>query len=273
MANNKRPPSDVDPKALTVPRKRRRHKARTRPAPDPELQDTEGEARARADARRYPPAVMLEDDGEGWQPTPDHSDDSRWLLQMADAFGTRSIPVIEVFFRHLRDLCRESWDELTQSWKTDETELNALIAMVNDVGPENTQEAAFAAQMASVHLLQMRMTRQALNRGGYVFAKDAATASRLARTYTEQMAELRRMRGGEHNTFRQDIHVHKHYHHHREGEENDGRPQEARASTIEGRATLPSDMQGNPSALPSPRDARKAGLPDPWREESRREER
>lgn len=263
--------TDVDPATLAIPPKRRKRRARNKPAPDPELDDTAQEARFRADARPYPPGILLEDDGEGWRGTSPHSDLDRWTLQLADAFGTRSVAVIELFVRQLRALCGEVWDDITQSWKEDETELNAMVAMVNDVAPENTQEAALAAQMVAVHLLQMRVTKQAFNRGGHVFFKDAIAAGKLAKVYTEQLAALRRERGRD-EVKQQHIHVHRHEYTHTEGPENDGRPQGPRATTIEGRASLPCDREGNGKALPSPGNEGQEGMPQARRRGSRRQE-
>lgn len=255
-----RPFSDVDPQALTVPLKSPVREAREKPPVDNELADSMGEARARADARPYPPGVLLEDDGDGWRGTSPHGDRDRWTLQLADAFGTRSGAVIDTFVFQLQDLCGDAWDEVAQTFKTNETELNAVIAMVNDVAPENTQEAALAAQMVAIHLLQMRMTKQALNRGGHVFFKDAIAASKLAKTYVEQMGELRRMRGGD-NLTRQDIHVHKHFHDHRGGREYGDQPHqpegEANAESLKParipcqRPALPSQGEEDGREVPS----------------------
>ena len=272
---SKRPSSDIDPRVLRTPPKRRKRRARNKPDPDRELIETADAARSRADARPYPPGVMLEDDGESWLPTSDHNDADRWTLQLADAFGTRSTAVIQFFFDQLRDLCAEDWDDVARSWKTNETELNAVIALVADVEPQNTKEAALAAQMVSVHLLQMKMTKDALNCGGHVLERTASLASKLARTYSMQLDALRKLRnGGRPETVRQEIHVtkeqHVHYHDHRGGPENGSQSERTNAGelnghagTLEERRSLPSNRQIDGRAVQVGSGEGKEGVPLP----------
>jgi hypothetical protein len=99
-------------------------------------------------------------------------------------------------------------------------ELNAALAMVNDLQPRNTQEAALASQMVAIHWMQMRLSKDALNNGGMVIGESAALAGKLARTYAQQLQTFHLIRGGKKPT-RQTITVkkvleqHVHYHDHR----------------------------------------------------------
>ena len=201
-----RPSSDIDPRNFDVepPRKRRR-KNRTKPDPKPILKAGEQAAVDRAMARPFSPGVMLEPRGDGWEAEPVHNDRDLWAVQLADCFGTRSHAVMEVFLHDLRKLCPQAWDADIQRWKDSEVDLNAALAMVADWQPENTAQAALAAQLVALHWMMVRVSAQALNRGGVVFEKDAALAGKLARSYAhlcETMQALKGQRQTVHQTFK-----------------------------------------------------------------------
>jgi hypothetical protein len=149
-----------------------------------------------------------------------HNDDELWELQLIQAFGTRSMSLLRTFLRQLSKLCPQAWDEDSRVWKVDETEWNALIALVADHQPENSAQAALAAQMAATHMMMMRLSSQALNRGHTVLEKDAALASKLARTFAIQCDAMQALKGKS-RVAHQSIHVtkeqHVHYHDNRGG--------------------------------------------------------
>lgn len=285
---------DIDPARIDVcqdgkPPKRKRRKDRTKPDPSPHLKAGEPAALGRALKRPLSPGIMLEPrkDGEGWQMVAPHSDGNLWELQLADAFGTRSHSVMQAFLRDLRKLCSMDWDDDAGMWKADEMELNSALAMVNDIRPQNTAEAALAAQMVAVHWMQMRLSRDALNKGGMVLQSSAALASKLARTYAMQLDQLRLMRGGKKPTARQSIKVTKivrqevHYHDNRGFRENEGQSQETVYECIrepeqpagtgepEERPALPSPEETGSRVVPFPGDARKERVPDARRKGGR----
>lgn len=267
-------PSDIDPHNLHTPdaKPKRRKKARSKPAPSEQLKAGEDDAIDRAKSRPLSPGVMLEPAGEhGWQYSAPHSDPALWEVQLADAFGTRSQSVIRTFMQDLKRLCARDWDPDAQRWKRSEAELNAALAFVADIQPANVREAALAAQMVAVHWMQMRLSAQALNNGAMVMEKDAALASKLARTFADQLDTLRIMRGGRAQTHRQEIIVkkelHQHVHYHRGTEENDGQShgtegESAGAGQSAERAALPSPREVNGEVLPFARDARQACVQD-----------
>src|SRR3546814_7897402 len=84
-------------------------------------------------ARPFPPNIILEPAGfdkEEW--TTPHSDPALWTLQLADAFGTRSSAVISLFMSQLESLCgRGIWDEAAHQWRMQESEMSAILALVN----------------------------------------------------------------------------------------------------------------------------------------------
>ena len=255
----------LDPAGIDVaahkPRKRKR-KARNRPAPSPELVEWAEGAEKRLFARPYPPGIMLEPAGfdkEHW--TSPHSDVDLWQAQLGEAFGTRSKAVITLFLRQLEALCSaDQWDENARQWRLDENELSAALAMVNAIKPRNEMEAALAAQMVSVHLMQMKCAARAIR-----FEHDtqtAAVAAKLARTFVTQMQALQAMRGRS-KTSRQSIKVtkelHQHVHYHRGVSETDGQPHATPAGQPEELSALPcADEARNVVPLASRR--RKEGL-------------
>lgn len=267
-----RPKSDIDPKRVNLEGTRKRgRKLRDRPEPLPSQK--QGEVDALAKVKRMPvnPGVMLEPAEDGWLYTPPHNDTNLWELEVAASLGTRSHSVVNVFLRDLRKLSGTAWDADLQRWKADETELNAALSMVADIKPRSTQEAALAAQMVAIHWMQMRLSAQALNNGGMILDRDAALASKLARTYTMQLDTLQALRGRAKGTrqtirVRRESHHHQHMHWHRGDGENDGRPQatdgwELRAAKPAERPALPCPDEINGEVVPFPGDGQRSVSP------------
>lgn len=263
----------IDP-ADTVAGKRQKRKKRKRPEPRPELKDWKPGARKRADGRPFPPDIMLEPAGmdeEFW--TAPHKDDELWRLQLADAFGTRSMSVIWTFLEQMERLCGKNiWDETAHQWRRDEHEFSAALAMINSLKPRNELEAAHAAQMVAVHLLTMKVAARAIR---YEYdTRTASMAGKLARTFTMQREALERLRKPN-RTSRQSIkvsretHHHQHIHVHRGDQQNDGQPYGREATLINQRTALPSPDEAGDS-MPLPCDEREACLPHPRRKEPRR---
>ena len=255
----------LDPASIDVAaRKPRKRKARNRPAPSPELVVWAERAEKRLLARPYPPGIMLEPAGfnkEHW--TSPHADVGLWQDQLGEAFGTRSKAVITLFLRQLEALCSEDqWDEEAKQWRLDENEFSAALAMVSAIKPRNEMEAALAAQMVSIHLMQMKCAARAIR-----FEHDTQTASvaaKLARTFVMQTQALQALRGRP-KTARQSIKVmkelHQHVHYHRGAGESDGQPQATPAGQPEELRALPSpDETGN--TVPHASRKREANVPD-----------
>lgn len=255
--------------ALQRPKRRRKDRAK----PDPCNGSLENKDAIKKRLMSLPtsPGVMAESTKDwGWRIAAPHSDSLLWEMQIHEAFGTRSSALAETFLQQLMKLCPEDFDEDCQQWRTNETEWNAILALVADQQPENSMQAAMAAQMAATHLMQIRLSAQALNRGGMVMEADAALASKLARTFAIQCETMMALQGKV-RTSKQSIkvtketHQHVHYHKHDggEGAENDAQPdgpRDERTQTIEGCASLPRQSERNGKALPSPSDKGQAGL-------------
>lgn len=248
---------DIAPGELNVAERKRRRRRRAIAAPSAQLAAAKPRALKRALARPLSPGVMFEPKGQSYAITSPHSDLELWELQICDAFGTRSMSVMRTFMGQLKALVPDAWDESNGLWKPNETELNAALAMVADVQPRNVREAALAAQMVAVHWMQMRLSASALNRGGMVMDRDAALASKLARTFTMQLDTLERIRGRR-RTAKQSIkvtketHQHVHYHDHRGAGETDGQVHDADARTATPCPTMPgAEPGGQVLRLPS----------------------
>lgn len=251
---------DIDPAAVDLIEQKPRRRRRKVPAPPALLAAGKEKAIKRAQSRPLSPGVMFEPNGEGYAVTAPHSDLELWELQIGDAFGTRSMSVMRTFLGQLKALVPKAWDDTAGRWKPHETELNAALAMVADVQPRNVREAALAAQMVAVHWMQIRLSAAALNNGGMVMDRDAALASKLARTFTMQLDTLDRIRG-KRRTAKQsikvtkEIHYHAHKHVHGGAGEASGQAHDTNAGPTAERTALPSPKQSG-EVVPLPRRQR-----------------
>jgi len=242
----------------------------TRPDPPAELLAWEAAAEKRMQQRPYPPNIKMEPAGMGREDmTSPHSDPALWALQLADAFGTRSEAVINLFLDQLHSLCdRGIWDDDTKQWRIDEAEFSAMLALVNAFRPKDEPEAMLAAQMVATHLLTMKVGARAIR---YEYdTRTAATYAKLAKAYAAQIDAMQGLKG-KRRTARQSIkvsresHHHQHIHVHRGAEENDGQchattPASRRAALPcpdEGGNVVPLACRPGPEALPPTR--RKGG--------------
>ena len=193
-----------------------------------------------------------------------HSNLEAWEAMVCDALGTRSISTAKTFLNQLTALCSQNWHEAEDGggeWCPDERELNMVLNIVSGIKPKNEMEAALAAQMVAVHLMQMKLSARALS--GYVVAEDAAIASKLARTFVMQIDALSRLKGKRSSSkqtiiVRQEKHVHHHQHLHVDGDPPARRsqPHEANKPRIGGDGTRPALLSQDPTGnvLPMRRD-------------------
>ncbi len=260
-----RPKSDLNLRRMDAgsPPKRSR-KDRKKPEPPDNLKAGKAAARAFADTLPILPSVVCEERGEEMQLQSPHNDETLWGLQLVQAFGTRSYALLDTFLVQLSKLCPQVWDADRRIWKVDETEWNALLALVADHQPENSAQAALAAQMAATHMMVMRLSAQAL-RGSSIYEADAALASKLARTFAIQCDAMQALKGKS-RVAHQSIHVtkeqHVHYHDNRGGARSEPQSHESRAgvqpceavwSEEPGRQSLPSPSRAGEGTVPLPR--------------------
>lgn len=241
------------------------------------LEPAVAEAKARHRQRHANPGVAVEVEKTsktGYVLASPHSDTDAWQAMICDALGTRSDATAQTFLSQLTELCTPSWRPAEDpdgpgEWCPDERELNFILNFVAGVRPRNEMEAALAAQMVGVHLVQMRLLARTLG-SGYVVAEDAAVLSKLARTFVTQIEAMAKLKGGKTSrqkiTVKHEKHVHTHQHVHIEGGASENGSQahgtrDAGAVQLEGRPALPSpDSSG--VVVPMPRYEGKEPVPD-----------
>lgn len=169
-------------------------------------------------------------DGHWWFDSPfADEDEEHWVALMFEAFATRSQATFVTFMTQLAELCSTTWSESGQAWHPSEDELVAAVQIVRSARPRNEAEACLAAQMVAVHIMQMKMSAQALKKG-WMEPRTCAIAGKLARTFAVQLETMAKLRG---KGSRQRItvrkhsqHEHKHIHLHQGGLENGNQPHE-----------------------------------------------
>lgn len=147
---------------------------------------------------RTPPVQVTFPEGDTRSIRSSHSDDSGHTMRLADTFGTRS-----------PDFLATQVTELSAAFRTrgnrdaTEQELNAGIALVAAIAPENELEAALAVQMAGCHALTTEMIGRAAGADNLNHAQAFGNlAIKLQRTFTGQIEALARMRGKGQQTVR-----------------------------------------------------------------------
>lgn len=266
------------------PAVRRLRKATEKPPMNETLRVHAEKAMARHAKRHVNPGVDVHVEKvakDGYVLASPHSDHDAWVAMICDAFGTRSEATAKVFAHQLTKLCSQNWHppenpddpEARGEWCPDETELNTILNFVAGVKPRNEMQAALAAQMCAVHMMTMRASEEAINRG-MLDSRTAAIAGKLARTFVMQMDALGRAKGRK--TTRQHIrvsyekHEHKHVHVDRGDGDFGGQPREARGTReLAERPALPRPEQVG-AVVRFPGGEGEEGLPAPRRGKSGR---
>lgn len=140
---------------------------------------------------RLQPRVKV--DLEGGSLAPPHSDAVGHLLTLMDAIGSRSRDFLSVNLGALEAATRERGAPRS----VESAGLNAGIALVQAIEPENELESALAVQMAGTHALAtdlLCMAKQAQSTEH--LALYANLAVKFERTFTMQIEALGRMRRG-----------------------------------------------------------------------------
>jgi hypothetical protein len=133
-----------------------------------------------------------------------HDDLAGWSARVFDVFGTASGPFADNSVHQLAHASKHRGGTL----EDDTTALDAALALVAAVAPQNEVEGALAVQMAQVHALTADLLGRArqTDRTDHV-ALYGNLAVKLSRTFAMQAEALHRIRGG----GRQQIEV-KHVH-------------------------------------------------------------
>src|SRR3954470_24494090 len=175
------------------------------PAPEPtEAEQAEIRALAkRKKARRRAPRFKVhQQDGGPTQiaPTGVHADAA--AARVMNAFGTTSTELTE---RLMTQIITATHLQASNE-PVAEANLNAALAAVTGIAPQDEAEAMLAAQMVGVHWLAMDLLRKA---NDPALRNDAGNlAVKLLRTYTMQLEALKRYRSaGEQRVVVQHQHV------------------------------------------------------------------
>lgn len=133
-----------------------------------------------------------------------HNDRAGMVLQMLDAFGTASPEFAQHSVGRVAAVMRNRGEKLP-----DNITLNAGLASVSGIAPENEIEAMLAVQMTGTHEVAMEMlTRAKLADTTDQLERYGALATKLLRTYTTQIEALSKLRrGGSQKVTVEHVHV------------------------------------------------------------------
>ncbi|QNP43752.1 hypothetical protein H9L15_03575 [Sphingomonas daechungensis] len=183
------------------------------------LKEIGAKAIVRHEKRDATPEIEIGVEGGGWTFRSPYEDEdlAEWEALLFDAFATRSIAAFQSFATQLAELCSTDWHGDEKGWLPNSSELRAAIQVVRSLRPRDEAEACLAAQMVAVHLMQIKLSAQALKQS-YPDPRTCAIAGKLGRTYAMQLETMAKLRG---KVTRQRItvrkysqHEHKHIHLH-----------------------------------------------------------
>ena len=135
--------------------------------------------------------------------SPTHSDGAGWQTRLNDALGTSSYNFVDTELARLMTVFRDSEGVI------DEQAVNAALAVIDGMKPQNEVEAMLAVQLAVTHGLAMKFSAR-LYSGKTIPQQDSAalTLSRLQRAFTTQIDSLSNMRrGGRQKVVVEHVHV------------------------------------------------------------------
>ena len=119
-----------------------------------------------------------------------HNDEDGHFRLVAETFGTTAGDFVSASLLQLAQIT-------VRNKKPSVEALNASLALIGAVAPENELEAALATQMAATHELSMEMLRRAKVADTTDAMKDYGNvATKLSRTFTAQMNTLSDWRRG-----------------------------------------------------------------------------
>jgi len=169
------------------------------PRPAPQDKEIARMAAARERwAERVPPVqIAFAEDGSRSIVAP-HTDNSGNLMRLGDTFGSRSGDFLAIQLTELSASLRtRGRKEATAQ------EINAGLAFIAAVAPENELEAALAVQMASNHALTTDLLGRAAGSDNLDQMQAFGNlAVKMQRTFTAQIEALARLRGKGQQTVR-----------------------------------------------------------------------
>jgi len=125
-----------------------------------------------------------------WVVAPDTNDAALWRAQIAAALGIRDRDAQTHLVSQVALVFREG---------AANTNANAALALIREIGPRNALEALLVAQMVAVNNAALEQLRRVMNHlysPPEVIDSLSNQATRLLRLYIDQLAALDRLRGG-----------------------------------------------------------------------------
>jgi hypothetical protein len=125
--------------------------------------------------------------------SPTHSDGQGWRTRLEDALGTASPEFVDAELVRLMIAFRD------RAGIIDARAVNAVLAVVDGLKPQNEIEAMLALQIAATHALAMKFSARLYSGAIETIPQQdsaALTLSRLQRAFTTQMDALSNMRRG-----------------------------------------------------------------------------
>jgi hypothetical protein len=137
--------------------------------------------------------------------SPTHSDGAGWQTRLQDALGTSSKRFVDIELARLMTVFRDSAGVI------DARAVNAALAAIDGLKPQNEIEAMLAVQIAVTHALTMKFSARLYSgKIETIPQQDSAalTLSRLYRAFTTQVDTLSNMRrGGRQKVVVEHVHV------------------------------------------------------------------
>lgn len=175
--------------------------AATKPPPNQVDRAGIGESIERVRNRRRPVSVVMKEEGGNLTVDCPHDDPVGHRIRLFDALGSRSDAFISTQLGVLEHACRPR--ETERSIEGGAKHLNAALAIVDAVRPENELEAALAVQMAQSHALSTEIMGLARHTDSISHMQTyVLLAAKLQRGFAAQIDTLARMRGKGQQTVR-----------------------------------------------------------------------
>jgi hypothetical protein len=137
--------------------------------------------------------------------SPTHSDGQGWRTRLEDALGTASPAFVDAELVRLMTVFSD------RAGTIDTRAVNAALAVIDGLKPQNEIEAMLAAQIAVTHGLTMKFSARLYSGATETIPQQdsaALTLSRLQRAFTTQMDALSNMRrGGRQKVVVEHVHV------------------------------------------------------------------
>jgi hypothetical protein len=158
--------------------------------------------------KKRPPRVAInvrQPENNVMEISPTHSDGQGWRTRLEDALGTASPEFVDTELVRLMTAFRD------RAGIIDARAVNAALAVIDGLKPQNEIEAMLAVQIAVTHGLTMKFSARLYNGKIETIEEQDSTAltlSRLQRAFTTQMDALSNMRrGGRQKVVVEHVHV------------------------------------------------------------------